>query len=108
MLGAECRTKHPSTTHPLAPSFLRPGALIVHPKQLDDASHIDFVADEHAHPPRLRMNVVRLRAAGGDELVPHKERERQVGQPAAMQMSKLPMPTAELGAAEAMTPCGHA
>src|SRR5215510_15140034 len=50
------------------------------------------------------MNVMRLRAASADELVAHEERERQIREPAAMQMAELAMSTAKLGAAESMTP----
>ena len=51
---------------------------------------------------------MRLRAAVGHELVAHEERERQVRQPAAVQMSELAAPASKLGAAEPMPASGHA
>lgn len=43
-----------------------------------------------------------LRLAGGDQLLPHANRKREIGQPVAMQVPELPPANAKLDAAESM------
>jgi hypothetical protein len=54
------------------------------------------------------MHVMRFRTAGGHEFVTYEQRERQVRQPAAVQMPELAAPASKLGAAEPMPARGHA
>jgi hypothetical protein len=48
--------------------------------------------------------VVRLRSAALDQILAHEQRERQVREPAVMEMAELAVPEPELGAAEPVPP----
>jgi hypothetical protein len=84
-----------------------PGPLVVQTEERDDVSDVGVAVDEAAHPSGVRMNVMRLCTTVADELVANEERERQVRQTTAVQVSEFAMAAAKLGAAESMPPDGH-
>jgi hypothetical protein len=53
------------------------------------------------------MHVMRLRTAVADEFVSDEQRERQIRQAAAVQMSELAMAASKLGTAESMPALRH-
>src|SRR5580765_5410875 len=109
------RRAHEETERPLAsssittqtPSLRRarrlcPRPVVIQPKQFDHIRDVGAVADKTTDPARFRVNVVRLGAAGGDELVANEQREWQVRETVPVKMPELPPPYSELSAAKAV------
>ena len=55
-----------------------PRSIVIQPKQFHDRSHVVLSADTEAHPPRFGEYVMRLRSPGGDELMAHAQRKREI------------------------------
>src|SRR5260221_14570121 len=83
-----------------------PRTLVVQAEQFDDARNVRRSRDVHADPARFTMEVVRLGASRGDEIVAHEQRKRKVCEPVTVEVSELAAAEAELGAAEAV-PAGR-
>ena len=83
-------------------SCFDPRPLEVEAEQRDDCGDVHGAVNLEAHPARLRHDVVRLRSSLGDELLADADRERQVGEMAAVQVTELASPDEELDAAEPM------
>jgi len=77
-----------------------PRTIVIETEQLDDRLHIVLTANAHAHPPGLRQDMVTLRAPCRDELITDRNRKRNIGKPASMQMAELSSSHAEFEAAE--------
>src|SRR5438309_11675896 len=72
------------------------GALVRHPEQIDHVLGPVLVADWSRDPTRVGQYVMRSRPAGRDQLIPDSAREREIGDPVAMEVAQLPAPKPEL------------
>lgn len=88
-------------------SARQPRTVVIETEQVDDGSHIVLAANAYADPPRVRKNVVTLRAARGDELFPNRNGKWQIGEPASMQMPELPSSHTKFKTAEPMRSGNH-
>src|SRR4030095_781131 len=61
----------------------QPRPIVIEAEQIDDGLHIVLAANAYADPPRVRQDVVTLRAAGGDELLADRNRKWKIGKPAS-------------------------
>ena len=79
-----------------------PRPVVVQAEQLDDGLHVIATADAAAYPSRLRKDMMRAGLPLRNQLFAHFHRKREIGQPAAVQVSEFAPADAELDAAEAM------
>ena len=74
----------------------------VEPEQLDHTSRVVGSGHPDADPSRVGQDVMRLRAAGCDELVVQFARQGNIGQPVAVDVAHLFAPEAIFDAAESV------
>jgi|SRR6516164_6881078 len=77
-----------------------PRTLVVQAEQRHDADNIAGAIDRHTYPAGIGIDVMGLSAPLRDEVVTHQQRERQVRQPATVEVPKFSMTDAELGSTE--------
>ena len=78
------------------------GALVGETKQLDHTLGVVWPVQRRCYPAAVGQHVMRPGTAGGDQLVSHLARERQVGDPLAMQMPELTTPKTEFNPTKPM------
>ena len=88
-------------------SARQPRTIVIETEQVDDSPHIVLAANAYADPPRVRQDVVALRAPRRHELIPDRNRKRKIGEPASMQMPELSSPHAEFETAKTMRSGNH-
>src|SRR4030095_10336919 len=57
----------------------QPRTIVIEAEQIDDGLHIVLAANAYADPPRVREDMVTLRAARGDELRADRTRKEKMG-----------------------------